>query len=175
MTIKVKIKKSAPLPPKVWVLKIWHKHGEDTYVCSTKREAKRLLLHFVEQWWDEVEDEIGNQSDGEPYVPESAGEKIEAYFEQKQDNEGYTIEEHDVAGVQFVQTIAVALASGQQLLGEKLISALAIIRDMKMGYQWEELGFNSPADMQDWWGSVLELLKAQGFTNLDEEYLDVKF
>lgn len=69
----------------VWVLRIDHEYGANTYVSNTFDGIKRYLYLYVENWWSDHFDE-------DVLIPEDHLEAIDRYFEELTE-EHYHIEE----------------------------------------------------------------------------------
>ena len=76
---------------KVQVVLIHHRHGTNTYVCSTPTKAQEVVRSFVAEYWHEVEDDAGT-------MPTNFEEAIDTYFEQQSDMESYEITEVTIDG-----------------------------------------------------------------------------
>lgn len=71
----------------IWVVTITHKHGHDTYVAGTKREAYTTLDQYVSEWWaSEVTSNLQQ--------PRAIGKRIARYFENT--DETYEVLAHQV-------------------------------------------------------------------------------
>lgn len=73
---------------RVWVLVIEHRHGTDLTAHRTEERARQWLGEWVEQWWHEVADKVGD-------LPATATDAIGVYFEAR-DDEFYSLTETSV-------------------------------------------------------------------------------
>lgn len=78
--------------PTVWVLKIWHKHGEEYEIFATKRAAERELRNWCENWWGDREDKYAPEVFPEDWPLDDI---LSSYFK-GHDSEGFELEEEIV-------------------------------------------------------------------------------
>lgn len=71
----------------IWVVTVTHKHGHDTYLAGTKREAYTTLDQYVSEWWDsEIVSSLQK--------PKAIRARIARYFSHT--NETYEVLAHQV-------------------------------------------------------------------------------
>ena len=58
----------------VWVLVIEHRYGFNHYVNKTKEGMLSTLASYCEEWWDELDPEVG-------LLPSEQQEVIDVYFD----------------------------------------------------------------------------------------------
>ncbi|WP_396908908.1 hypothetical protein [Mycolicibacterium sp.] len=83
--------------PTVWLLKIGHRHGEDTSVHSSDDSALQDLAGFVTQYWNEVAGRTYLVDDEECTVPvempDDPAEAVRIYFAAHPGGEWFTLDE----------------------------------------------------------------------------------
>lgn len=78
-------------PQRVYVVRYWHKHGDDITVYATEEAAAAGVAEIAREWWD---DAVGRVDDF-PETPDGLTDRevTELYFGAMDDREGYDITE----------------------------------------------------------------------------------